>query len=491
MCPQHLKSSLPPGANGGRWSNGRASSSTKHQVWKPYKPKQQMEQQEQQPPPKPKEMPKRTSPDEIPVPSMEVETTGPLDFGPPADLCINEGSFPPHLLQQTASLVSTAATARENAPQMPQAQFCLPPAAPEEGKCVPEKEGIWPPLSGASRSGKKHKGGTSKQQRQPQQHLKPSTGAAQHPIGEDPIAGDSAVLVGSPAPCRAPPSSPASAVAADAGGAVDAATPTKPVASTAAGGVRAPPGLSGPDVQSALLRASFLGRTDIVRLCLERGASPAAADAIGRTPLHYAAATGVAEAVALLLKYAKNVQQPEAETNKTVALVDLADKKRWTPLLIAVTKEHVPCVKLLLAAGANAQHLLCHRCAPCRGGSTAAASAEGAPTADGSGEETSARGPAADAAAKEHGEAEKGEVCSNTPSTNNGEAPLQTWSAAIHFAAIKGSIPISELLLQHGSTGEASLLRSSSGAWMSRHRRISRDIDVFSSLMHHCRYQKD
>lgn len=454
MCPQHLKSSHPSGSNGGRWANGRASSASKQQVWKPYQPKQQMQQHEEQPS-KQKEKPKKSSSEKIPQSSIEAETTGPLDFGPPPDLCLDEESFPPHLLQgQAASLVGTAAIVQDTAPQIPEAQFCLPPPAPLKRapkKEAVEKDAIWPPLSVAPRNDKKQqKGSATKHQRQQQHRSKqPTKGtAAQH------NATNSTVLLSSPAPCRAPPSSPASAVAADADDAVDGAPPTKAATSSAAGGVRAPPGLSGPDVQSALLRASFLGRTDIVRLCLERGASPAAADAIGRTPLHYAAATGVAEAVTLLLKYAANVQQPERESNKTVALVDLADKKRWTPLLIAVTKEHVPCVKLLLAAGANVQHLLCHRCAPCRGGSSADASPAGGRNAEASGEATAGGAAAAEASTKAGTDTEKQEInpTNATTSNNGGEAPLQTWSAAIHFAAIKGSIPISELLLQHGST---------------------------------------
>lgn len=453
MCPQHLKPSIPAGATGGRWHNGRSSAASKHQVWKPQQPKQQQRQQQEeqqhQQQQKPKEEAKDVAQEADPMPSIEPEPLGELDFGPPADLCLNEGSFPPQLLQQTATITGAATAAQNVMHQMPQPHFYLPPPAPEEripqqGRAA-DKDAVWPPLSGAPRGGKKQKGSSSKQQQQ--QRLKQNKAAQQQKVAEANEV-DAAAVVSSLAPCRAPPSSPASAAAAD----VDTAVTTPATAAAAptatAAGVRAPPGLSGPDVQSALLRASFLGRTDIVRLCLERGASPAAADAIGRTPLHYAAATGVAEAVALLLKYAANVQKHEGGS-ATAAIVDLADKKRWTPLLIAVTKEHVPCVKLLLAAGANAQHLLCHRCAPCRGSSSAAATATGGDTA----EAPAAAGPAADAATK--GQTPAGKQAGN--STTNGEAPLQTWSAAIHFAAIKGSIPISELLLQHGSTGKAPL----------------------------------
>lgn len=454
MCPQHLKPSLPPEASGGRWPNGRSTSASKHQVWRPYKPREEL---------KPQEQPQNAENGEIgksqekqaSLLSIEAEVTGPLDFGPPDDLCPKEGSFPRQLLQQKAALIDAAPSASKAAAPVPQTHFCLPPPASEEGGPQPAKEpeedAVWPPLTNGPPVGKKQKGGPARQPRQQQQRLK-SNKRAQQEKDENTTAGERALL-SSPTPCRAPPSSPASgspAVVESVAKMPAAPTPPPGSASTETT-VRAPPGLSGPDVQSALLRASFLGRTDIVKLCLERGASPAAADSIGRTPLHYAAATGVAEAVALLLKYAANADQRE-DKSSSVAVVDLADKKRWTPLLIAVTKEHVACVKLLLGAGANAQHLLCHRCAPCRGSSNGGVAAN-ASTQSKAAAESSSEGPEEAPVESENGQ-EAVQKQSVGSSNGTGEASLQTWSAAIHFAAIKGSIPISELLLQHGSTGE-------------------------------------
>ncbi|KAL8450779.1 hypothetical protein Emag_003067 [Eimeria magna] len=505
MCPQHLKASLSPTAVERRWPAARGSGASKPQVWRPHQPKQQHQGEQQQsahPPLEPKPVAHDAS-----VPTSEAVAIGPLDFAPPDDLCVHDASFPPQLLQQTAAAATAASGAAPAAlPQLPQSSFCLPPPAPKDSAVprqkTPEADSAWPPLNGK----KQQQAGGPPKLRPQQQREKPSKQRGLQPqkAADTHAEGDAASRLNSPAPCRAPPSSPASAVAADLTPTAATAAATEPAkaAATAAasssssggptpaaaagagaanGAVRAPPGLSGPDVQSALLRASFLGRTDIVKLCLERGASPAAADGIGRTPLHYAAATGVAEAVALLLRYAaapRNGQQQrqqqqqqqgasgEAAAKPVVPLVDLADKKRWTPLLIAVSKEHVYCVKLLLAAGANPKHLLCHRCAPCRGSTkpvpletkaaarrppdaaaAAAAADGGAAAADAGTADGTVNGSGRGGAPQKE---DKGALSNS--SHDEGGPPLQTWSAAIHFAAIKGSIPISELLLQHGST---------------------------------------
>ncbi|PFH33460.1 ankyrin repeat-containing protein [Besnoitia besnoiti] len=213
-------------------------------------------------------------------------------------------------------------------------------------------------------------------------------------------------------------------------------------------GVRAPPGLSGPDVNTALLRAAFLGREDIVDLCLKRGGDVSFSDRVGRTALHYGAATGIEKIVRKLLEGAgaKNINK--------------RDRKHWTPLLIAVTKTHVACVRLLLEKGADVSATLCHRCAPCR---SAAAKAEAADTGPERAEEgqTAKEAAAAEPRKTTAEGATKAESPKNAkhpdgkvmlPAASDAEGPVQTWSAAIHFAAIKGSIEISQLLLDHGAS---------------------------------------
>ncbi|KEP60693.1 UNVERIFIED_CONTAM: ankyrin repeat-containing protein [Hammondia hammondi] len=202
--------------------------------------------------------------------------------------------------------------------------------------------------------------------------------------------------------------------------------------------VRAPPGLSGPDVNTALLRAAFLGREDIVDLCLKRGGDVSFSDRVGRSALHYGAATGTEKIVRKLLEAggAKNINQ--------------RDRKHWTPLLIAVTKTHSACVRLLLEKGADVGATLCHRCAPCR------SSAQRAPETRESEKSEKGEPPKDATAAAEENASEKAEAKTDVKPSASGageaEGPIQTWSAAIHFAAIKGNIEISKLLLDYGAT---------------------------------------
>lgn len=228
--------------------------------------------------------------------------------------------------------------------------------------------------------------------------------------------------------------------------------------------VRAPPGLSGPDINTALLRAAFLGRVDIIEKCVQRGGDVCFADRVGRTALHYAAATGLEPIVRLLLSVGADRQ------------INRRDRKSWTPLLIAVTKTHVACVRLLLERGANVSMTLCHRCAPCRSGSRTVAHNGAAPpvqrataTSDGvwdstpvgrknekasEGQRERDAPTAQELRAAGTDGAEPGIAAATKSWENEATQPLQTWSAAIHFAAIKGSAEITKLLLEHGATGE-------------------------------------
>ncbi|PHJ25576.1 ankyrin repeat-containing protein [Cystoisospora suis] len=245
-----------------------------------------------------------------------------------------------------------------------------------------------------------------------------------------------------------------------------ASSPPQPVTgneSGAASAVRAPPGLSGPDINTALLRAAFLGRVDIIEKCVQRGGDVCFADRVGRTALHYGAATGLEPIVRLLLSAGADRQ------------INRRDRKSWTPLLIAVTKTHVACVRLLLERGAKVGMTLCHRCAPCRSGNRTNSVHRGtAPVLPTAAENNEVW----DASAAGRGEEEGRNTSHQRPESamtedrrpdgadtreagvptemktrgSEGTQPLQTWSAAIHFAAIKGSAEITRLLLEHGAT---------------------------------------
>ncbi|KAH8738597.1 ankyrin repeat protein [Cryptosporidium ryanae] len=108
------------------------------------------------------------------------------------------------------------------------------------------------------------------------------------------------------------------------------------------------------DVNNSMLKASFLGKTDILRSCLIKGADIKYTDKVGRTALHYAAACGWIPTMKLLLEF-------DCDINKR-------DHKRWTALHIAVSKKYPEIVSLLLSKGADIQLDLPHTCAPCRGG---------------------------------------------------------------------------------------------------------------------------
>lgn len=142
-----------------------------------------------------------------------------------------------------------------------------------------------------------------------------------------------------------------------------------------------PPGLKIPDENALLRRAAFLGQVQVVEECLDRGADVNCCDGVGRTSLHYAVAGGFTGVLEKLLKIPVKV--------------DARDKKQWTALHIAVSKNQLECARLLLQAGADIQLQLAHNCAPCRCG--------------------------------------------------------KTLSSPIHFAAIQGNRAMSELLCDHGA----------------------------------------
>lgn len=111
------------------------------------------------------------------------------------------------------------------------------------------------------------------------------------------------------------------------------------------------------DYNATLLKAAFLGRVDIISKCLAKGATPDFRDGVGRLALHYAVVGGHLAATKVLL-----------EAHPTS--VNVADKKQWAPLHIAIAKVYPETVKLLLSFGADVNAFLRHACAPCRGGPT-------------------------------------------------------------------------------------------------------------------------
>ncbi|GBE61235.1 ankyrin repeat domain containing protein, putative [Babesia ovata] len=135
-----------------------------------------------------------------------------------------------------------------------------------------------------------------------------------------------------------------------------------------------------PNSTAEFMRAAFMG--DLELLKMQKDVDVTHVDDVGRSALHYASAAGSAPCVEYLL--ASGVD------------VNLADRKGWTAIHIAVSKNFTDVAKMLVDAGANITTLLKHKCAPVR--------------------------------------------------------LMDVYSPAIHFAAIKGNKEITQLLLDHGAT---------------------------------------
>lgn len=100
--------------------------------------------------------------------------------------------------------------------------------------------------------------------------------------------------------------------------------------------------LAGParaDANSDLLMAAYRGDRVTARALINRGASLAARDENGYTPLHWAAYNGDVRMLELLLEAG--------------APVDPLDAKGTTPLMLAAWNGYAQCVHTLLAHGAN------------------------------------------------------------------------------------------------------------------------------------------
>ncbi|KFQ30951.1 Ankyrin repeat and SOCS box protein 3, partial [Mesitornis unicolor] len=90
---------------------------------------------------------------------------------------------------------------------------------------------------------------------------------------------------------------------------------------------------------NSLHQAAFQGRTEIMKILLEKGASKECKDDFGITPLFIAAQYGKLETLRLLISHGADV--------------NCQAKDRATPLLIASQEGHVECVELLLSKGAD------------------------------------------------------------------------------------------------------------------------------------------
>ena len=91
--------------------------------------------------------------------------------------------------------------------------------------------------------------------------------------------------------------------------------------------------------ETALIRAAWVGETKVVRLLLDRGADIEAKDKDGETALIWAACLGEAEVVRLLLDRGANIEAK--------------GRHGYTALMVSAINGRIGIIKILLAAGAN------------------------------------------------------------------------------------------------------------------------------------------
>ena len=99
------------------------------------------------------------------------------------------------------------------------------------------------------------------------------------------------------------------------------------------------PNLADEQGRTALMHASIVGNTDIVKLLLDNGAKIGTTDLTGSTALHWAAERGNVDIVRQLIA--------------ARAPIDVDNKRGATPLMAAAGSGSSETVELLLAAGAD------------------------------------------------------------------------------------------------------------------------------------------
>ncbi|CAG8601874.1 21079_t:CDS:2 [Gigaspora margarita] len=91
--------------------------------------------------------------------------------------------------------------------------------------------------------------------------------------------------------------------------------------------------------RTCLHEAAIVGRLQLIKLCVDKGAKVDCSDVYGRRPLHYVCMYGYGDATTFLLS-----QKADCES---------LDHDGFSPLIYAVTNGHTKCVEILLGAGAR------------------------------------------------------------------------------------------------------------------------------------------
>ncbi|GAA35833.2 cortactin-binding protein 2 [Clonorchis sinensis] len=103
-------------------------------------------------------------------------------------------------------------------------------------------------------------------------------------------------------------------------------------------------------MEEALCKAAADGNLAAASRIMHERIDPNCKDAVGRSPMHYAALNGHFEIIRLLL------------CNR--ALVDVSDANNVTPLHMAARNDHLRCAQLLCMAGADISRTCASGCTP-------------------------------------------------------------------------------------------------------------------------------
>eukprot|EP01071_Lankesteria_metandrocarpae_P004362 Lankesteria_metandrocarpae@DN3502_c0_g1_i1.p1 len=111
-------------------------------------------------------------------------------------------------------------------------------------------------------------------------------------------------------------------------------------------------------IETILLKAALVGREDVVQACLHERAALSYRDNSGWTALHHAAGGGSIAVVKLIVAALKSTKQED--------LLNERCPKGWVPVHIAVCRDFLEVTKYLLDAGADISIPLKHNSPPCR-----------------------------------------------------------------------------------------------------------------------------
>lgn len=219
--------------------------------------------------------------------------------------------------------------------------------------------------------------------------------------------------------------------------------------------------------------AAYFGSPGVLRLLLEKGASPLSTGPGDTTPLHLAVANGHVATTAMLLDH------PKIET-------DVADEQQWTALHRAVNMDNVELAKLLLDKGAAPDPKLgggwtpLHQAAHAGQAHMVQLLVNGEAAVDERRQD--GRTPLHVAAEKGHASAVRALLKKANPGLTTGEDE----QTALHLAAAEGHADVVQVLVEKRGTAEARTKRGETALHIAAQRG---HVDVIRALNGHAEPQ--